>query len=319
VQSVAVYGGVFQSPQIHGMKNADVIIATPGRLLDHLRGNTANLSSVEYLVVDEADRMFDMGFAEDVQNIIGRIGRDRQTLLFSATMSGAVRSLAASIQRNPVSITVGRTNTPVETVTQYFYRMNRHRKIDVLAVILKQLPAETILVFSRTKHGADDIARQLHRRGIVAEAIHSDRQQSQREQVMAGFRRRDFNVLVATDIASRGIDVDGISFVINFDTPVTPEDYIHRIGRTGRAEASGKAITFVSPDENKYFQSIEQTIGKQYTLRDFPGFEQGGAHATPQHRSHRRRGHQRKQRDARNTGGRGPRFNNYSPSTHSIH
>jgi ATP-dependent RNA helicase RhlE len=292
VQSVAVYGGVFQSPQIQGMKNADVIIATPGRLLDHLRCNTANLSAVEYLVVDEADRMFDMGFAEDVQNIIGRIPRDRQTLLFSATMSEEVRSLVASIQRDPVKIVVGQTNTPVTTVVQYFYGVDRHAKIDVLSVILKRLPAETFLVFSRTKHGADQVARQLHRNGIAAEAIHSDRLQSQREQVMAGFKRRDFNVLVATDIAARGIDVDGISYVVNFDTPVSPEDYIHRIGRTGRAEARGTAITFVSPDEGDCFRAIEQVIGKKCELRTFPGFEQG-RHAPSSHHTRSRQGHHR--------------------------
>ncbi|MBN1129500.1 MAG: DEAD/DEAH box helicase [Chitinispirillaceae bacterium] len=292
IQSIAVYGGVFQSPQVQGMKCADVIIATPGRLLDHLRGNTANLSAVEYLVVDEADRMFDMGFAEDVQNIIGRIKRDRQTLLFSATMSDEVQSLIASIQRDPVKIIVGQTNKPVNTVLHYFYRIDRHAKIDLLSVILKRLPAETVLVFSRTKLGVNQIARQLQRRGIIAEAIHSDRLQSQREQVMAGFKRRDFNVLVATDIAARGIDVDGISYVINYDTPMAPEDYVHRIGRTGRAEASGTAVTFVSSDEDRYFRAIEQTIGKKCELRTFPGFEPG-THPEPQRHSRSRQRHPR--------------------------
>jgi ATP-dependent RNA helicase RhlE len=267
---VAIYGGVFQSPQVQGLKSSDIIVATPGRLLDHLRGNTANLSAVEYLVVDEADRMFDMGFAEDVQNIIGRIPRSRQTLLFSATMNNEVKNLVASIQRDPAFIEIGQTNKPVESVTHYFYSVSGRNKISLLTHILLQIPDETVLVFSRTKHGADAIARDLRRKRVSAEAIHSDRIQTERDRTLAGFKCRDFNVLVATDIAARGIDVEGISCVVNFDTPSAPEDYIHRIGRTGRADKRGTALTFVARDEYENFLRIEEVIGKRYDLLSFP-------------------------------------------------
>jgi ATP-dependent RNA helicase RhlE len=270
---VAIYGGVFQSPQVQGLKSSDIVVATPGRLLDHLRGGTANLFAVEYLVVDEADRMFDMGFAEDVQNIIGRIPRNRQTLLFSATMNAEVRTLVASIQRDPVFIEVGETNKPVESVSHYFYSVSGRNKFDLLAHILSLAPDDTVLVFSRTKHGADSIARDLRRRRIRAEAIHSDRLQTERDRALSGFKCRDFNVLVATDIAARGIDVSGISCVINFDTPAAPEDYIHRIGRTGRADKRGTALTFVSREEYDRFVEIEKVIGRTCELLAYPEHE----------------------------------------------
>ncbi|MCU0608277.1 MAG: DEAD/DEAH box helicase [Chitinispirillaceae bacterium] len=279
VQPIAIYGGVSMHTQIHGLREGpDVIVATPGRLLDHLQRNTADIAGVKYLVVDEADRMFDMGFIIDVQNIIGRVSRQRQTLLFSATMSEEIRSLVKSIQHDPVRIVVGQTNKPVETVSQKFVSVSQQSKVDLLAHILQKDPADTVLVFSRTKHGADKIARRLDRSGIRCEAIHSNRSQSQRERALQGFKRREFNVLVATDIAARGIDVDGIALVVNFDTPMAPEDYIHRIGRTGRAEMTGAAVTFVSHEEMKYLQRIEQLIGKRCELETYPGFEQ---HASP--------------------------------------
>jgi ATP-dependent RNA helicase RhlE len=250
----------------------DVIVATPGRLLDLLQHKTANISNVEYLVIDEADRMFDMGFIRDVQNLIGRVKRERQTLLFSATMSREIAALVASVLRNPFRIVVGQANKPVDTVTHRFYAISGQVKMDLLTHLLRQKEAESVLVFSRTKHGADKIARRLCGGGIQAEAIHSDRSQSQRERALAGFKQGNFRVLVATDIAARGIDIDGITHVFNYDTPAAPEDYIHRIGRTGRAEASGTAVTFVSDDERKYFQRIEQTIGKQCELLQDHGF-----------------------------------------------
>jgi ATP-dependent RNA helicase RhlE len=295
---IAIYGGVFQSPQVQGLKNSDVVVATPGRLLDHLRGNTANLSAVEYLVVDEADRMFDMGFAEDVQNIIGRVNRDRQTLLFSATMNAEVRTLVASIQRNPVFIEVGETNKPVESVTHYFYSVSNRNKIDLLSHILSLVPDDTVLVFSRTKHGADNVARDLRRRRIRAEAIHSDRLQTERDRALAGFKCRDFNVLVATDIAARGIDVSGISCVVNFDTPAAPEDYIHRIGRTGRADKRGTALTFVSSDEYDNFLRIEQVIGSHCELLAYPESEKPETSARPS----RHTGHSSRMKPSRSGG-----------------
>ena len=292
---VAIYGGVFQSPQVQGLKNSDIIVATPGRLLDHLRGNTANLSAVEYLVVDEADRMFDMGFAEDVQNIIGRVNRDRQTLLFSATTNAEVRALVASIQRNPVCIQVGETNKPVESVAQYFYSVSNRNKIDLLTHILSRVPDDTVLVFVRTKHGVDTVVRDLRRARIRAEAIHSNRLQTERDRALAGFKCRDINVLVATDIAARGIDVSGISCVINFDTPAVPEDYTHRIGRTGRADMRGTALTFVSRDEYDNFLRIEQRIGKHCDLLVYPETEKQGVLDS----SYRQKGHARRMKSSR--------------------
>ena len=273
VQSVVVYGGVSMNVQAQNLREGtDVIVATPGRLLDHLQRKTAVISNVEYLVIDEADRMFDMGFIRDVQNIIGRVKRERQTLLFSATMSREIAALVASSLRDPFRIVVGQANRPVDTVTHRFYSIAGQVKMDLLTHLLRQEKAESALIFSRTKHGADKIARRLCGSGIPAEAIHSNRSQSQRERALAGFKQRDFKVLVATDIAARGIDIDGITHVFNYDTPVAPEDYIHRIGRTGRAEATGIAVTFVSDEERKYFQRIEQTIGRRCELLRNPGF-----------------------------------------------
>lgn len=289
VRPLAIYGGVNIQNQIQGLRDgADVIVATPGRLLDHLQRNTATLSAVRYLVIDEADRMFDMGFIRDVQNIIGRISRDRQTMLFAATMSEEIMRLVASVQRQPVQVVVGQTNTPAKTVDQQFYAIARQSKMDLLVHILASKAADTVLVFSRTKHGADSIARRLGRHGIRSEAIHSNRSQSQRERALEGFKRREFNVLVATDIAARGIDVEGIAHVVNYDTPLAPEDYIHRIGRTGRAEATGAAHTFVSDDEYKYLRRIEQTIGKQCELLRVPGFDEPGPDRQPNHRTSER-------------------------------
>jgi len=274
LQSIAIFGGVNMENQIRRLRRGvDIVFATPGRLLDHISRRTIDLSHVEILVLDEADRMFDMGFIDDVRKIIAKIPAKRQTLLFSATMSKEVRGLVASIQDKPELIEIGVQRRPVETVKQHFYSSPQDSKMDLLFHILKTEEMDSILVFSRTKHGADKICTKLERSGIKAVAIHSNRTQAQRQRALAGFKQGQYKVMVATDIAARGIDVEGISHVVNFDTPTFAEDYIHRIGRTGRASATGDAITFVSTQEQKYLKSIERFTDRHFELKRYPGFD----------------------------------------------
>ncbi len=274
LQSLAVFGGVNMDNQLKRLRRGvDIVIATPGRLLDHINRRTIDLSRVEVLVLDEADRMFDMGFINDVRTIIGRVPAKRQTLLFSATMSKEIKALVASIQHHPELIEIGEQQRPVEAIRQHFYGVEQDTKLALLLHILKTQTMDSVLVFSRTKHGADKISRRLEKNGVKSIAIHANRTQAQRQRALAGFKQRHYAVLVATDIAARGIDVEGISHVINFDTPAFAEDYIHRIGRTGRATLSGDAITFVSSQERKYFKSIEYFVGRKYELKRYPGFE----------------------------------------------
>jgi ATP-dependent RNA helicase RhlE len=274
LQSIAIFGGVNMESQIKRLRRGvDIIAATPGRLLDHMNRRTVDLSHVEILVIDEADRMFDMGFIQDVRKIISRVQAKRQTMLFSATMSPEVKLLVASIQTNPEMIDIGERRKPVETVKQHFYSSPQESKMDLLFHILQSKELDCVLVFSRTKHGADKISNRLERGGVKAVAIHSNRTQAQRQRALAGFKQGQFRVMVATDIAARGIDVEGISHVVNFDTPTFAEDYIHRIGRTGRASATGDAITFVSNQELKYLKSIERYTDKRFELKRYPGFD----------------------------------------------
>ena len=273
LRSAAVYGGVGMEPQVSLLrKGTDILVATPGRLLDHMQRRTVDLSAVHILVLDEADRMLDMGFIHDVKKIIAAVPTRRQTMLFSATISPDIASLASGILRNPVSVEAGERRNPVETIEQHFYHAPQGGKIDLLVHALETEKMESVLVFSRTKHGADKINRRLERKGISSVAIHSNRSQSQREKALDGFKGGRFRVMVATDIAARGIDVSGISHVINFDVPQQPEDYIHRIGRTGRAGASGDAITFVGREDDEYITKIERFTGTHVTLKTYPGF-----------------------------------------------
>lgn len=273
LRSVAVFGGVGMGGQLDALRRGvDVVIATPGRLLDHLGRGSLDLSRVEVLVLDEADRMFDMGFINDVRKIVAKLPAERQTLLFSATMPAAIEQLAASVQRRPEFVEVGQRRNPAATVTQRVYPVAQERKVDLLLHVLRTEPVQSVLVFSRTKHRADRITKKLAQQGIAAAAIHSNRSQGQRQRALAGFRDGAFQVLVATDIAARGIDVDGISHVINFDTPNQAEDYIHRIGRTGRAQATGDALTFVSADEEAYLRAIEKHTGRRLERVSHPGF-----------------------------------------------
>ena len=274
VHTLSVYGGVPISGQLKRLsRGVDVLIATPGRLLDHLERRSVDLSKVEVLVLDEADRMFDMGFIDAVRSIIAKVPHQRQTMLFSATMSKEIKALTASIQHHPELIEVGERRNPAESVRQHWYSIQPELKIDLLFHILESKEMDSVLVFSRTKHGADKISHKLERKGVKSVAIHSNRTQAQRQQALAGFKQRHYRVLVATDIAARGIDVEGISHVVNFDTPTFAEDYVHRIGRTGRAAATGDAITFVSREEQKHVRKIEHFIGRRFELKRYPGFD----------------------------------------------
>lgn len=273
LRTLAVYGGVNIQGQLNALhQGVDIVVATPGRLLDHMQRRSIDLRHVEVLVIDEADRMFDMGFIRDVRRIIAAVPTHRQTMLFSATVTPEISNLAAGVQKSPIMIQIGRPRNPIETITQHIYMVERERKIGLLLHLLQDGQLSSVLVFSRTKHGADKINRHLERAGIESVAIHSNRTQNQRQRALDGFKNNEYRVMVATDIAARGIDVTGISHVVNFDVPAQPEDYIHRIGRTGRAEARGDAITFVSPDEHKQLHLIERFIGRNFTPVECPGF-----------------------------------------------
>ncbi|MFN0157570.1 MAG: DEAD/DEAH box helicase [Bacteroidota bacterium] len=273
LRPVSIYGGVNMDNQIKLLRRgADIVIATPGRLLDHMQRRTIDLSAIQVLVLDEADRMLDMGFINDVKKIIAAIPTERQTMLFSATLSREINELAARILKNPHMVEAGERRNPAETIVQHFYSASQNGKMDLLLHALEKEKMESVLVFSRTKHGADKICRRLDRGGIKSTAIHSNRTQSQRQRALDGFKQGQYRVLVATDIAARGIDVDGISHVINFDIPHYAEDYIHRIGRTGRAGATGDAITFVARDEQQHLKKIERFIGKKFVVKAYPDF-----------------------------------------------
>lgn len=274
ISSVAVFGGVSINNQVAAIqKGTDIVVATPGRLLDLVNRRSINLSHIQVLVLDEADRMYDMGFIKDVRKIIALIPRKRQTLLFSATMPDEIRKIVAEIQHDPAYVEIGRHSTPTVTVVQEFYKIARQAKPDLLVSVLKHESVNIALVFSRTKHGADRIARKLAQSGLSACVLHSNRTQAQRQQALDGFKQGRFKILVATDIAARGIDVDGISHVVNYDTPVFAEDYVHRIGRTGRAESTGTAMTFVSSEEITYLRRIEKLTGAKAELKSYPGYE----------------------------------------------
>lgn len=273
LRAVSVYGGVSMVNQVKLLRRgADIVVATPGRLLDHMQRSTIDLSGIRMLVLDEADRMLDMGFIHDVRKIISQVPHDRQTMLFSATLSPEINGLAANVLRDPRTVQAGERRNPIETIEQHFYNARKESKMDLLCHALSAENMGSVLVFSRTKHGADKICRRLESKGTAAVAIHSNRSQSQRDRALDGFKRGTYRVLVATDIAARGIDVDGISHVINYDIPHEAEDYIHRIGRTGRAGASGDAITFIDREDAPFLRRIEQYVGKRIPVRDYPGF-----------------------------------------------
>ena len=273
VSQLAVYGGVPIQKQFKALRRGvDIVVATPGRLMDHNNRGTIDLREVEVLVLDEADRMLDMGFINDIKKIIADLPKKRQTMLFSATISPEIQKLSANIMKEPTIIQIGRPRNPIETITQHICPVPAEQKMDLLMHLLHDDAMDSVLVFSRTKHGADKICRKLKQADIDAIAIHSNRTQKQRQQALDGFKRGKYQVLVATDIAARGINVEGISHVVNYDVPAFAEDYIHRIGRTGRAEATGDAITFVSHEEIKHIRKIEGFISKKFKPKNIDGF-----------------------------------------------
>lgn len=269
----AIFGGVAMSHQTSALRRGvDIVIATPGRLLDHIARKHIAFVALDILILDEADRMLDIGFLPDIRRILALLPRERQTMLFSATLVPAIVQLAAQITQNAARIQVEKTTTP-DAITQTLFPVPEHLKVQVLQQLLREEAMESVLIFARTKHRADRVARQLQHANIRAGVIHGDRSQGQRIAALEDFRRGKSRVLVATDIAARGIDVDGISHVVNFDVPMQPEDYVHRIGRTGRAQAAGHAYTLVTPTDENIVRRIEMTLQKKIQRRRLNGID----------------------------------------------
>ncbi len=286
LRMATVFGGVGERGQIQALRSGvDIIIATPGRLLDLMGQGCADFSGLQFLVLDEADRMLDMGFLPDIRRIVRTLPQKRQTLLFSASLSKEIEALTHQFQHAPKLVQIGRRANPAETVTQLIYEVPKHLKPALLVHLLRDPGMNMVLVFCRMKHGADRIARKLEQHGITTAALHSNRSQNQRLRALKDFKSGAVRVLVATDIAARGIDVDGISHVVNFDFPMHPEDYVHRIGRTGRAHAVGDAISFVMPEDHSALRSLERFIGRGIVRKKAEGFNHAAsAEPTPTHR-----------------------------------
>ena len=273
IRIASVYGGVGEKPQIQALRSGfELVIATPGRLLDLMSQHAGDFSQLEYLVLDEADRMLDMGFLPAIRRLVRLLPVKRQTLLFSATLSKEIEGLSKEFLHQPKLIEVGRRSNPAETVTQFVYEISHQLKPALLLHLLQNTHFNTVLVFTRTKHGADRLAERLKRENISVATLHANRSQSQRQRALNDFKSGAIRVLVATDIASRGIDVDGISHVINYDFPKHPEDYIHRIGRTGRAQAIGDAISFITFEDYGGLHSLERFMGRGIVRKRAEGF-----------------------------------------------
>ncbi|MDR9413487.1 MAG: DEAD/DEAH box helicase [Spiribacter salinus] len=269
LRSGVIFGGVGMQPQIDRLrKGVDVLIATPGRLLDHLQRGNARLDGVETVVLDEADRMLDMGFIHDIRKILKMLPAKRQTLLFSATFSAEIRRLASGMLTQPTEIDVAPRNSAAETVAQRVYRLEKAEKRRVLSRLIRDGDWQQVLVFTRTKHGANNLSRQLDQDGLSAEAIHGNKSQAARTRALDGFKRGKVRVLVATDIAARGLDIDHLPHVVNYDLPHVAEDYVHRIGRTGRAGNAGEAISLVAPDEARLLKGIERLLKRPLERAD---------------------------------------------------
>jgi ATP-dependent RNA helicase RhlE len=264
LRTAVIFGGVGYGKQNDELRRGvDVLVATPGRLLDHMQQGTCKLNQVQYLVLDEADRMLDMGFLPDVRRILDQCPRDRHTSLFSATIPPEIETLIKWAMRNPETVEIGARRTPAETVKHVIYPVSDSQKTDLLLELLRRVNFESVLIFCRTKHGADRVAGLLKRNNHAVAVLHSNRTQREREQALHGFREGRFEVLVATDIAARGLDIADVTHVINYDVPQHPEDYIHRIGRTGRAEASGDAFTLMVAEDGRHVHAIERFISQK--------------------------------------------------------
>ena len=273
IAGAAVFGGMPMNPQARAFEQgADVIVATPGRLLDHLRYPYANLSNVEVLVLDEADRMLDMGFLPDVRRIMDAVPRTRQTLMFSATLPPPIVKLSKDILRNPVTVRLQATTRPADGIEQFVYPVRQEEKPALLAELLRRETPKSVIAFCRTKSRAEKVSRFLEREGVLCARIHGDRSQSQRLEALDGLKSGRYQVLVATDVAARGIDVEGLSAVINVDVPRQAEDYVHRIGRTARAQLTGDAYTLVAPEEERELAKIEKVLGRKLPRRKLEGF-----------------------------------------------
>ncbi len=284
-----MFGGVSERPQVKALRSGvDIVIATPGRLLDLVGQRHGDFSALGFLVLDEADRMLDMGFIPQIRRIIKILPSKRQTLMFSATLSKEIEALTQEFQHKPKFVQIGRRSNPAETVTQLVYEVPAGLKPALLIHLLRDPSFDSVLVFTRTKHGADRIARRLGGAQITTATLHSNRSQNQRLNALKAFKSGAVRVLVATDIAARGIDVDGISHVVNFDFPMHPEDYVHRIGRTGRAQAIGDAISFVTPEDRDALRSLERFIGRGIVRKRADDFDyQAVPAAAPERRENR--------------------------------
>ena len=282
VRTAAIFGGVSIIPQVKVLRSGvDVLVATPGRLLDHVQQRTVDLSHVEILVLDEADRMLDLGFIRDIRRILSLLPAKRQNLLFSATFSDEIQALAASFMHSPAIIQAAVRNAPSDLVAQVAHPVDSGRKRELLAHLITAGNWQQVLVFTRTKHGANRLAQQLVRDGIEADAIHGNKSQSRRTRSLADFKRGAMRVLVATDIAARGLDIEELPHVVNFDMPHVPEDYVHRIGRTGRAGSTGEAVSLVSPEDQSLMAGIERMLKRQVERKVIEGFELGRPGSRP--------------------------------------
>jgi len=274
ISGAAIYGGVGMGPQEHAFRSGvDVLVATPGRLLDHFTRPYARLDSLEVLVLDEADRMLDMGFLPDIRRVLKQLPAKRQTLFFSATMPGPIVQLSQEMLKHPVMISIERKAAPAVGITQSVFPVPQELKMSLLETLIQRGEIQNAIVFTRTKHRANRLFEQLEKRRIKVARIHGNRSQVQRTEALAGFKAGKYQILVATDIAARGIDVEALSHVVNFDVPNVPEDYIYRVGRTARAELTGDAITFVAPDEENDLRAIEKAIGKRLPRVTVPDFD----------------------------------------------
>lgn len=274
IKSMVVFGGVNQKPQIRALRSGvDVLVATPGRLLDLQSQGALSLGKIEFLVLDEADRMLDMGFLRDIKKVLELVPKERQTLLFSATFSPEIKSFASTILKNPTAVEAAPENTTAEKVIQKVYRVDKSKKTELIIKLISEGKWKQVLVFTRTKHGANRLTEKMNKNGITAAAIHGNKSQNARTKALDGFKTNKVRVLVATDIAARGLDIPLLPHVINFELPNIPEDYVHRIGRTGRAGASGEALSLVCGEEREYLKSIERLLGEKMDVDFIEGFE----------------------------------------------
>jgi ATP-dependent RNA helicase RhlE len=274
LRSTMIYGGVNINPQIDRFRRGvDIVVATPGRLLDHAQRNTITLSQIEFLVLDEADRMLDMGFIKDIRKIVNYLPRERQNLLFSATYSSSIKKFAADMLNKPMHIEVARRNTAAEMVTQYVHPVEQGRKRELLSSLIRGKKWNQVLVFTRTKHGANRLTKQLISDGIQAAAIHGNKSQNIRTKTLESFKNGVVRTLVATDVAARGLDINSLPYVVNFDLPNVPEDYVHRIGRTGRAGQTGEALSLVCREEQGFLINIQKLLKQKISVKEVEGFQ----------------------------------------------